>query len=48
LSSGDGRGAVAAGSEVIAYSAERPEEALRLLRRLEPPHGSFTLARRLV
>jgi len=48
LSSGNGRRTVAAGSEVIPHRAERPEKALRLLRRLEPPHGALTLACRLV
>ena len=48
LSSSDSWRAVAAGSEVIAHSAEWSEEALRLLGRLEPPHGSLTLTRRLV
>jgi hypothetical protein len=32
LSSSDGRGAIAAGSEMIAHDAERSEKALRLLR----------------
>jgi hypothetical protein len=48
LSPSDGRGAVATGSEVIGHSAERPEKALRLLRRLEPTHDALTLTRRLV
>jgi len=48
LSSDASRRAVAAGSEVIAYGAERFEKALRLLGRLEPSHGSLTLTRRLV
>jgi hypothetical protein len=48
LSSCNGRGAVAPASEVIAHSTERHQEALGLLRRLEPPHSSFTLTRRLV
>jgi hypothetical protein len=33
---------------VITNGAERPEKALCLLRRLEPPHGSLTLTRGLV
>jgi hypothetical protein len=48
LSSGVGRRAVTAGSEMIAHRAERSEKALRLLGRLEPPLGSLTLTRRLV
>ena len=48
LSSGGGRVAITPDSEVGAHCAEWPQEALRLLGRLEPPHGSFTLARRLV
>ena len=46
--SGGGRVAITPDSEVGAHCAEWPQEALRLLGRLEPPHGSFTLARRLV
>ena len=41
------RQAVAAGSEVIAYGAERFEKPLRPARATEPPHGSLTLTRLL-
>ena len=48
LSSSPRRVAIATAAEVITNGTERLEKPLRLLRRLEPPHRSFSLPRRLV
>jgi hypothetical protein len=48
LTSNIGRCAVPSNSEVVAYHAERSQELLGVLGRLEPAHQPLTLARRLV